>query len=200
MPCSIGVAWRPFYKVKPLCIGILNHCSSESQPNSKTQSSPYYCASKSSLQLSEKNHQRPAFVMSSQDVGRSPSFKSILLPAESRSQNTLPSPFSHTVASIRDGVGTQWIFYYNVQSIISYEKIPAHGKPTRSQLIIDGKPVVGGPNDSVAATSALDSVSRVLYIPLCCKIQKAKDVGSCLFFFFSFCLVPCKVLFSRKGV
>lgn len=138
--------------------------------------------------------------MSSQDVGHSPSFKSILLPAESRSQNSLPSPFSRTVASIRDGVGTQWIFYYNVQSIISYEKIPAHGKTTRSQLIIDGKPVVGGPNDSLAATSALDSVSRVLYIPLCCKIQKAKDVGLCLFFPPSFCLASCKLLFLRKGV
>lgn len=80
--------------------------------------------------------------MSSQDVDHSPSFRSILLPAESRSQNSLPSPFSHTVASIRDGAGTQWIFYYNVQSIISYQKIPTNGKPTRSQLIINGKPVL----------------------------------------------------------
>lgn len=42
----------------------------------KPQSSTYY---KSSLQLSEKSHQRPAFVMSSQAVGHRPSFRPILL-------------------------------------------------------------------------------------------------------------------------
>ena len=132
--------------------------------------------------------------MSSQDVGHQPFF-SIYLPAESRLQSSLPSAFSHTVASIRDNEGTQWIFYYNAQSIICYEKILANGKTTRAQVAVGGKPVFGGPNDSLAATPALDSsVSRDLYILLCCKIQKAKAVGSC-FFFFSFFFIWCEANF-----
>lgn len=127
--------------------------------------------------------------MSSQSVGHSPSFRPILLPAESRSQNALPSPVSHTVATIRNGDGTQWIFYYNVQFILSYEKITFDGKSTRSQLSVNGKPVVGGPNDSLAATLAADSVSRVLCILLRCKIQNAQYVGPCFLLPFSFYLV-----------
>ena len=119
--------------------------------------------------------------MSSQAVGHSLSSRPILLPAEPRSQSTLPSPVSRTVASVVTGDGTQWIFYYNAQSIISYQKITANGKSTRSQLNVESKPVVGGPNDSLAVTLIEDTVSRVLCILLRSKIQNAKYVGPCFF-------------------
>lgn len=70
---------------------------------------------------------------------------------------------------VRQDNGTQWIFYYGFNDIISYEKKPRNGNSTHHQLTINGNAVIGS-HTEIAAALWQDSVGEIsisLWSPLC---------------------------------